>query len=39
MISISLSLWVALVFPVWVLIVSVHILVNSLRGVHPDELT
>jgi hypothetical protein len=36
MISISLSLWVALVFPVWVLIISVHILVNSLRGVNPD---
>jgi hypothetical protein len=41
MISISLTLWVALVFPVWVLIISVHILVNSIRGVDLDlpELT
>jgi hypothetical protein len=41
MISISLSLWVALIFPVWVMIISVHILVNSIRGVDLDlpELT
>ena len=31
MVSVSYSLWIVLVFPVWVLIVSVYILVGNLR--------
>jgi len=31
LVSIGLTLWVTLVFPVWVLVVSIHILVQNLR--------
>ena len=31
LLSISYSLWVTLIFPAWVLIISIHILANNLR--------
>ena len=32
LVAINLSLWVIMIFPLWVLAVSVYILVVSLRG-------
>ena len=37
LLSIGLSLWVSLIFPGWVLIVSVYILVVNLRSSGPGE--
>lgn len=37
--TLSYSLWVSMVFPVWVLIVSVHILVRNRRDDQLDPLT
>jgi hypothetical protein len=36
--SIGLSLWVALIFPAWVLIISIYILVLNLRSSEGDDL-
>jgi hypothetical protein len=38
MISISLSLWVVLVFPIWVLIISIYILTGNVRRRVPIAL-
>jgi hypothetical protein len=38
MVSISLSLWVVLVFPIWVLIVSIYILTGNVRRRVPIDL-
>ena len=38
MVSISLSLWVVLVFPTWVLIVSIYILTGNIRRRVPIDL-
>jgi hypothetical protein len=35
LLSIGLFLWVSLVFPAWVFVVSVYFLIQSLRS-HPD---
>jgi hypothetical protein len=35
LLSISYSLWVTLIFPIWVLAVSVYILILNLR--HPSQ--
>ena len=35
LLSISLSLWVILIFPAWVLIISVRLLIQNLRD-HPE---
>jgi hypothetical protein len=37
LLSIGYTLWVPLIFPVWVLAVSVYILILNYRNKHPDE--
>jgi hypothetical protein len=36
MVSVSYSLWIVLLFPAWVLIISVYILFGNLRGARFD---
>ena len=36
LLSIGLSLWVTLIFPVWVFVISVYFLIQNLRN-HPEE--
>lgn len=38
LLSIGLSLWVTLIFPIWVLIVSLNILVRNLRNTSQEEV-
>jgi hypothetical protein len=36
LLSLSLSVWVVLIFPGWVLVISVYILIHNLRRRSPD---
>lgn len=38
LLSISYSLWVTLIFPIWVLVVSVYFLIQNLRKQRQDGL-